>query len=220
MRKLVIVLVVLIALGVVADRAAAYVAEGVVAQKIQDAEGVEDASVDITGFPFLTQVLAGEFSAIEVSMPTVDASTGGGGSVRVDELDVTFRGVVTSDGFKAATADSITGSGSIPYDEFTGLGLVDVRYGGPTPGGDGAVVLSMGRSLTARVVPTMLDGQTLGFTGAGGNTQVDGLPDALATFALESYALSGLPSGFTIEAVEATPDGLELTVSGADVPLA
>lgn len=220
MRKFAIVVVVLVALGVAADRAAAYVAEGVVAQKIQDAEGIDDAAVDITGFPFLTQVLAGEFSAIEVSMPTVDAATGGGGSVRVHELDVTFRDVVTSEGFSSAHAGSVTGSGSIEYDAFTGLGLVDVAYGGQTRDGHGSLELSLGRGLTTRVVPTMLDGQTLGFTGSDGTSRSDPLPDALTTFALGSYALDGLPSGFEIESVEATRDGLELTVTGIDVPLA
>jgi hypothetical protein len=219
MRKLAIVLVMLVALGVAADRAAAYVAEGVVAQKIQDAEGIDDAAVDITGFPFLTQVLAGEFSAIEVSMPTVDASTGGG-SVRVDELDVTFRDVVTSEGFSSAHAGSVTGSGSIEYDAFTGLGLVDVAYGGETRDGRGSLELSVGRGLTTRVVPTVLDGQTLGFAGSDGTTRIDPMPDALMSFALGRYALDGLPSGFEIESVEATRDGLELTVTGIDVPLA
>ena len=69
------------------------------------------------------------------------------------------------------------------------------------------------------VMPSMLDGQTLGFSGSGGTTRIDPLPDALASFALDRYGLAGLPSGFEVESVRATRDGLELTVTGTDVPL-
>jgi LmeA-like phospholipid-binding len=218
MRKLAIALVVVIALGVIADRGAAYVAEGVVAQKIQDAEGVSDAQVDITGFPFLTQALGGEFDAINVSMPAVDAETRGG-QVRVEHLDVTFRDVRTSDGFSQATAGSVSGSGSIPYDEFDGLGKVRVGYGGTTPDGRGYLELSLGDRFTVNVVPSMLDDRTLGFTGTDGATAIGGLPEVLATFAVDQYTLEGLPSGLLIDGVEATPEGLEVIVIGSDVSL-
>jgi hypothetical protein len=219
MRKSAIALVVLIALGVLADRGAAYVAEGVVAQKIQDAEGVSDASVDITGFPFLTQLLGGEFDAIDVSMPALDAETRGGGQVRIEHLDMTFRDVVTSDRFSRATAGSVSGSGSIPYDAFDGFGTVRVGYGGTTPDGQGYLTLSLGSRITVDVVPSMLDDGTLGFTDTDGTARIDDLPEVLATFAVDRYTLAGLPSGLVIDGIEATPEGLEVIVTGTDVPL-
>jgi hypothetical protein len=219
MRKLAVVLVVLIALGLLVDRGAEHVAEGVIAQKVQDAEGVSEADVEIIGFPFLTQAVGGKFEAINVSMPAVDAETRGGGDVRVERLDMTFRDVATSEGFSQATAGSVRGSGFIPYDEFDGLGTVRVGYGGTTPDGQGYLELSLGGRLTVNVVPSMLDDQTLGFTGTAGSTRIDALPEALATFAVDQYTLGGLPSGLIIDEIAATPDGLEVTVTGSDVSL-
>lgn len=220
MRKLAIVLAVLLGLAVVADRAAAYVAEGVVAQKIRDTEHVDEAEVDINGFPFLTQALSRDFDAIEVRIPEVSARTGGGGSVVVSDLEAEFRDVVTSSRFDDATAGSVSGSAAIEYDAFRGLGDVRVAYGGTAPDGEGYLTLTLrGTGLTADVRPSVTDGRTLGFVGPSGSTRTDALPDALATFALEQYALAGLPDGFEIERVEAEPDALRLTVTGTDVPL-
>ncbi len=224
MRKLAIVVVVLLALGVAADRVAAYVAEGVIAQKIEDEEDVSEAGVEITGFPFLTQLLANEFGAIEVTLPTVQAATGVG-RIQVDELDVVFRDVVTSDGFSRATAGSLTGSGSIPYDSFDVFDRVSVGYGGATPDGEGSLEITIERpdgspGPTVRLQPSVAEGRSLGFLDASGEPVGAGLPGALAAFATGDYPLAGLPSGFRIDDVEVTPDGLRLTVTGTDVPLA
>ena len=136
MRKLVIVVVVLIALGLVADRAAAYVAEGMIATKVEEREGVSEADVDVHGFPFLTQALSGEFGEVELRLPTVDTAVGDDEGLLVEDVDVVLHDVRTQDGYSSATAGSVTGTAFLPYDAFRTLGPVRVGYGGASPAGE------------------------------------------------------------------------------------
>lgn len=67
MRKLIIAVLVVVALAVAADFAAAAVAEHTVAKQVRQQLGLaSDPSVRINGFPFLTQALAGQYPAIDV----------------------------------------------------------------------------------------------------------------------------------------------------------
>ncbi|HKS51624.1 MAG TPA: DUF2993 domain-containing protein [Pseudonocardiaceae bacterium] len=67
MRKLIIAVLVVVALAVAADfGAAAYAEHTVATQMRQQLELRSDPSVRINGFPFLTQALAGHYSAIDV----------------------------------------------------------------------------------------------------------------------------------------------------------
>jgi LmeA-like phospholipid-binding len=67
MRKLIIAVLVVVALAVAADFAAAAAAEYTVAKQLrQQLRLRSDPSVRINGFPFLTQALAGRYSAIDV----------------------------------------------------------------------------------------------------------------------------------------------------------
>lgn len=67
MRKFIIVVLVVVTLAVAADFGAAAAAEHVVAQQLRQRLSLSsDPSVRINGFPFLTQALAGHYSAIDV----------------------------------------------------------------------------------------------------------------------------------------------------------
>ena len=67
MRVIIIVLIVLIALLVAADFAARAFAENKAASEIQQQGFPKKPSVDIEGFPFLTQVAAHQFHQINIS---------------------------------------------------------------------------------------------------------------------------------------------------------
>jgi LmeA-like phospholipid-binding len=67
MRRLIIILLVLGGLLVVADYGAAAVAESAVSRQMRGELGlIDDPSVRINGFPFLTQAIAGTYSSIDV----------------------------------------------------------------------------------------------------------------------------------------------------------
>lgn len=74
MRKLLIALVVLAALFVAADRIAVATAESRISSRIAAAYSLPaKPKVTIEGFPFLTQVLAGQYQRIDVSIGGVNA---------------------------------------------------------------------------------------------------------------------------------------------------
>ena len=90
MRKLVVVLVVLAALLVVADRVTLHLAETAVAQQARQGAGLTTTpSVRVRGFPFLTQALRGRFGRIDISATDLDR-----GGVRVSSLKATLRDVL------------------------------------------------------------------------------------------------------------------------------
>ena len=67
MRTLIIILLVLAGLAVAADFGAAALAESAVSRQMRGQLGlVDDPSVRINGFPFLTQAIAGTYSSIDV----------------------------------------------------------------------------------------------------------------------------------------------------------
>ena len=117
LRILAIVVLVLIVVLIAADRIGVLVAERTVADKAQTqlaSEGITidgKPKVDIHGFPFLTQVAAGHYDRIDISVP--DPSSRG---VRLDSLAVTATNVT------ADTKALINGSGRIEADKVVGTG--------------------------------------------------------------------------------------------------
>jgi hypothetical protein len=67
MRRLVIALLVLVGLFVAVDYGAAALAESAVSRQMREQIGlVDDPSVRINGFPFLTQAISGDYSSVDV----------------------------------------------------------------------------------------------------------------------------------------------------------
>jgi hypothetical protein len=69
MRRLLLSLVVVVGLLALADRVAAFAAQRVVAQRIQDDQSLAvRPGVTIAGFPFLTQLIGGHYQRVDVSV--------------------------------------------------------------------------------------------------------------------------------------------------------
>jgi hypothetical protein len=67
MRRLVIALLVLVGLFIAVDYGAAALAESAVSRQMREQIGlVDDPSVRINGFPFLTQAISGDYSSVDV----------------------------------------------------------------------------------------------------------------------------------------------------------
>ena len=89
MRRLVIVLLVLLALLVAADRVTVHLAEKAVAEQARTSADLSSTpSVRVRGFPFLTQALRGKYGRIEVTATDLDR-----GGVRVSSLSATLHDV-------------------------------------------------------------------------------------------------------------------------------
>jgi hypothetical protein len=118
MRRWVIALLVLAGVLVAVDYAAAAVAESAVSRQMREQIGlVDDPSVRINGFPFLTQALAGEYRSVDV-----DADRIAVGPLRDVEVRAQLRGV-------QAPLGELLGSGprTVLVEEADGV----VRIGAP-----------------------------------------------------------------------------------------
>jgi hypothetical protein len=117
MRKLLIGVAVLIVLLVAADRIGVAVAENQIAERLQTAYKLPaKPGVSITGFPFLTQVVAGDYSEIDVSVSQVQAN-----GTTLHDLTVKLTGVhasvsqVLGSGSSSVTADQAAGSAVVTF---------------------------------------------------------------------------------------------------------
>lgn len=84
MKRLVISLLVLVALLVAADRVGLWAAQHDVAKRLQaDAHLKTTPKVEIHGFPFLTQLLGGDYHSVDIRMTGLVS-----GGLRIDSLTV------------------------------------------------------------------------------------------------------------------------------------
>jgi LmeA-like phospholipid-binding len=222
MRKLLIVLVVLALLGLVGDRVARKFATDE-AQRRLVAAGLRAPQVDIRGFPFLTQLLAGRFDDVQVTTRLVTIGSG-----RANQVSGTARDVkVPSTG--PATVGRLTARGTIPYAEvLQRVHQVGLRV---SSAGGGQVQLRRQVSVLGRTYAIVArgrveaDGNRLlvtptSFELAGGGAVDQRLSDLVANRFSFSYRIRGLPEGITVDRITAAPGGFVVDASGRDVRLA
>lgn len=218
MRRLLVVVAVVAAVLVVADRVLVVVASRLAAGHID----ARDAHVTIHGFPFLTQVAGGRLDHVTVS----------GRDVRRDGVTVDR---FTADQYAVHldVGAAIGGSTSVRrIDRASGTAVITYAGLSASIAGRTHVTLSLeprdDRDLTARVrgpfgstlsvpvpVPTVADGKLE----VGGLVQkiVPLVPDQVADLA--EIPLPSLPYGLRLQEVTPQRDGLHLSVTGSDVPV-
>lgn len=238
------VVLLLAAIAVVADRVAAKVAtdelESRLVAQMSDRE-VRYRSMDVAigGFPFLTQVARGRYDEITIDMSDVELPAGGGRSAVLPTLHVVATGV------DADTADLIRGTAKVRAERVTGTAVVSlatldtiVDYSQFRLSGvrftesAGGLKLNAAVNLAGISVPisatadlTVTEGQ---FRMALRDVTAVNLPappvvrEYLGALAERSIVarLPPLPFGMTLDGVEVRPDGLAITATGHDVPLA
>src|SRR5580704_4492450 len=226
MRKLLIGVFVLAVLLVTADRISVAVAENQISDRLTSAYGLpEKPGVSITGFPFLTQVAAGDYGQIDVSASQVPA---GGATLR--DLNVRLTGVhatvsqVLGNGSSMVTADHAAGSAMV------GFGTVDRRL----PGGfrlhpDGKNLSVSGRLACHGAHIPVSATVALGVSSAGISvTPVKVSAPGLAGLPVSAYSsqlrivvpLATLPLHLRLNSVHVTPDGLRIAASARHVQFA
>src|SRR5215469_1687382 len=117
MRKLLIALGVLVVLLIAIDRIGVVVAENQISDRLATAYGLsEKPGVSITGFPFLTQVVSGNYQQIDVTADQVQAD-----GATLHDLNVHLTGVhatisqLLSSGSSTVTADRAAGSALVGW---------------------------------------------------------------------------------------------------------
>ncbi|MFG2055527.1 DUF2993 domain-containing protein [Micromonospora sp. NPDC048930] len=234
----VVLLLVLAGLLAVADRLAAGAAERAIAEQVKQEVAKQDVrsappKVDVGGFPFLTQVLAGKYQHISIVLTDVQGKVQGD-AVDVPRLDVDARNVKASlDTLRTrqgdVTAESVDGRATIAYDSLAKLldrpGLKLGEQNGKLAVTAPVDILGAKLTVNGTADVTVANGKVaLRFN----DLTAEGLPNLpLARRLLANYArgisidvpLPELPFQLTVRKVEPKPDGLVVTADAKNVPI-
>lgn len=232
MRKLVVTSCVLAVIGgllIGADRLAVHLAEGEIAKQVAAQSGLaaaggEQPVVDIAGFPFLTQVLTGEYD--EITMTVGEVTQRG---VTLTEVRSTLRdvraplGAIVSGDVSQVAAGAVEVSAILPFSvvdkhaprgvqvsgDGSGLRLRGrVSYGGISAPVDATVTVKAGRR-GITVTPQRV-------RGAGGRD----IPIALVQRQFGfTVPLRDLPMGARVTEADVVSGGLRITAVADDVKL-
>ena len=227
MKGLLITVGVLLVLLLAADRIGVLVAEDqVAAQVARQGQLAGEPDVDITGFPFLTQAVAGRYEDVRISLTADELGQPAGTTA-----DISLQGVrlplsdVLGGEVSQLPVDRVDGQASVPY------GLLAGQLGGDTTlaqEGDGlritktVEVLGQTIPLTA-AGQVALDGQDLVVTvdsAAGAGIDVPGFVLEQAQDLLDfRYPLPALPFGLELTGLQVVDGGVDVTVAATDVVL-
>ncbi|MBO9553631.1 DUF2993 domain-containing protein [Cellulomonas sp.] len=219
-------LVVVVVLGagvVVADRVAAAEAENRAVEAIEqnlDVQGTPEVSIG--GFPFLTQLLRGSLRDVT---GTVDGMTLDG--IEATDVEVDAQDVSTTEPYTVGTGSI---AATLPTASIQKIVAdrseldVQVAVDGDALTASGQV---LGLTLSATLTPRVEDGKLLVDVGnlqlAGLTITVDDLPASVRGRLTDlEVPVSGLPDGLVLSSATVVPEGVRITATGTDVtvPLA
>lgn len=210
----VVVVVILAVLGI-GDQVARSYAENRIAQQIQTSGLNAKPSVDIEGWPFLTQVAAHDIGTIDISADNVTADSG--------KLPFSFTakatGVHLNSSFNGATIDQINGQALVPFSSVASL----------VPGGS-AVTISADPADGPNAVKVDLGGagSVTGTVKQSGANQIAIQLASASGFASFFSSLSGneitiqiptLPAGLVVRSVGVTSQGIVADASASNTTL-
>jgi hypothetical protein len=221
-RRLLIGVLVLIGLLVAADRIGVVVAEHAVAKTVQHSQHLaHEPDVDIAGFPFLTQLIAGSFGKITLHDHDVIAAQGKR-RLRLTTVTVTLHDVSVARDLHSATAAHTTATALVSYADLSAALGVTARYAGDGRVRTHASTTVLGQKFggTVTVRPVARDGR-LAFDSAhvtvGGVSLPDAASQALADVFGAPLSLAGMPYGLSVRSVSAASGGVTLGLTARNL---
>ena len=117
MKALLVIVVLLLGLGVLADRLAVGFAEDRVAAQLADKGGLHGTpGVDITGFPFLTQAVAGRYDDVRISLTAAELGQPAGTKAAIDLHGVQVPlSAVLAGSVRKVPVDRVDGTATLSY---------------------------------------------------------------------------------------------------------
>ena len=222
-----VLLLIVVGLLVVVDRVGVGVAEDRVADQLAQRGGLAGTpDVDITGFPFLTQALSGEYEDIRIHLTAEELGQPAG-----TRADVSLRGV------QVALSDALSGSvQEIPVDRVDGTATLSYALLAQQLGGDTTLVAEGDGIRLTKTVEVLGFDFTLTATGtvalAGQDVLVDvqdasagavDVPDRVLEEAEElldfRYSVPALPFGLQLTSVTPAAEGVDVRVEATDTVL-
>ncbi len=223
-RALLLIVVALAVLLVVADRLTAQAAAHALSVRArQSGQLASDPTVNIKGFPFLTQAVRGRYTEIDITTHGIHRD-----GLRLDTVTGRFRGVhvglaAALDGrVSAVPIDQASGTVDVTYadlDAFLAPRRISVRAVGGVLEVSGMATAAGKRVLVAGPVQVTLTGGVLALIPTAGSLRpAAGLLPAAAGRAAAAaltvrVTLSALPFGLTLRSLAVEPT--ELTISAA-----
>jgi hypothetical protein len=226
-KALLVLLLLVLGLLVIADRVGVGLAEKAVAQRLADSGAVSGSpDVDIRGFPFLTQAVAGRYDDVHISLTAAEL-----GQPEGTQADVALSGV------HVPLSDVVSGSvQEVPVDRIDGTATLSYELLSAQLGGDTTLRREGDRLRITRTVE--LVGQTIPLTATGtvtlqGNQLVIDveeaagagvdLPGFLVSRASDlldlRYDVPALPFGLQLTSVRPSDDGVVVHVAAEDAVL-
>jgi len=227
-KGLLVVLVLLLGLGVVADRVAASVAEDKVATQLAAKGRLHGTpSVVITGFPFLTQAVAGSYDDVRISLTAAELGQPAGTKAAVDLHGVQVPlSEVLSGSVRKVPVDRIDGTATLSY------ALLSAKLGPSTRltrEGSGLRVTRTVELLGQRIPLTAVGKVTLEgddlvvhvsrAAGAGVDVPPFLLDQAAGLLDLR-YTVPPLPFGLKLTSVTPAANGVDVRVAASNAVLA
>ncbi|ETK33019.1 LmeA family phospholipid-binding protein [Microbispora sp. ATCC PTA-5024] len=225
MRKLVVSLIVLAILLVVVDRVAVVGVQREIARQVEAKYDLDTPpSVQVKGFPFLTQAVSGHYQEIAVGIGGLTRE-----GVKLSSVDATLNGVnapltdlLQNASTARITADRVTGTVVISRETLSARAPRGIKVSGN--GGD-TLTVAGNITVLGRQVPVTAD---MKIDVAQGevrltpvNVKLAGAipvpnPERFISFAVP---VKNLPLNLKITKVKTTPQGLEVEGTAIDVPL-
>jgi hypothetical protein len=220
---LVIVLVVILAILGIGDQVAKAYAQNDIAKQIESSGANVKPSVNIEGWPFLTQLLGKDLRAIDISASNVQA-----GKFEITSIKARATGVHISSLSNNATAriDQINGTALISYqtlDDDLGNaigipGLSSFTISPDPSAGPDAITANAGglASVTATVQQTAANQITITFGSLGG---IASLLGGAGSIPAQVITVPKLPAGLVIRSVSVTSQGIVATASASNTTI-
>lgn len=222
-----ILVAVLAVLLVAADRIGLLVAERQIGSKVQSSQELSRRpSVTITGFPFLTQVLANDYPTVRLAAKDLKVGNNDR-QVQLADLDARFNGVRTIDRFSGATAETASGTALLTYQELSRDLGVALSYSGGGRVQATSTVDVLGQSVTgtASAAVGVVGGDELTFSGIrvglpqGAVAVPQQVTDQLSSVFAKKLSLRGLPFHLQIQQLTATADGVRIAATARGLTL-
>lgn len=216
-----VVLGVVLALLVVADRVTPRIVGDRIAGTLQTALGTRQRPVvRLGGFPFLTEVVTGHYRQITVTARDIPVA-GSDRHLSIAELDATLDDVRTGLAFRKISVGRFTGSATISYATLSGFVGTNISYDSTGTNGDGFVTIALGDSITVTGRPALEPRRHELYLArpqfrVGGRLLPGAITDDLVN-RLFRVPLPELIAGVEASAVRADRSGVTLTASGRNI---
>ncbi|MBB4934160.1 hypothetical protein F4561_004980 [Lipingzhangella halophila] len=223
MRKILVLLIFLLIVLVVADRGLHYAAQNEIANRVsQQYDMASEPEVTISGIPFLTQAVSGEYSEVRIVTGALTV-----GEVQLERVDITAHDVEAPLGDLLSepkvTAGAADAQVMLPYSELQkqlpeGI-VIENENGQPRVSGDLAV-LGFSVAVAADIEVTA-EGDTFAITPS--NIEVGESPVDVGAAVEEKLTASApapqLPFDLQVTEVEEQPNGVEVSAEASDIDL-